>query len=161
MAFSSISPWQIDGEKVGTMADFIFLGSKFTADGDWSHKIKRRLLLRRQIMTNLDSVLKSRAIILLTNVHIVKAMVLPPAMDRYESWTIKKDEGQRTSLVAQLVKNLPAVQKTWVWSLGWEDPMEKGKATHSSILAWKIPWYSPYTVRKESDMTDWRSFSYS
>ena len=83
--------WQIDGETVETVTDFIFLGSKITADGDCSHEIKRRLLLRRKVMTNLDSVLKSRDITLPTKVHLVKAMVFPVVMYGCESWTIKKE----------------------------------------------------------------------
>ena len=92
MAFGPNTSWQIDGEKVETVPDFIFLGSKITADGDCSHEIKRYLLLGRKAMTNLDSILKSRDIILLTKVCIVKAMVFPVVMYRYESWTIKKAE---------------------------------------------------------------------
>ena len=82
----------IEGETVETVTDFIFGGSKFTADGDCSHEIKRRLLPGRKLMTNLDSILKSRDITLPTKVHIVKAMVFPVVMYRYESWTIKKSE---------------------------------------------------------------------
>ena len=92
MASGPITSWQIDGETVETVTDFIFLGSKITADGDCSHEIKRRLLLGRKVMTNLDSILKSRDITLLTNVHLVKAMVLPVVMYRCESWTIKNSE---------------------------------------------------------------------
>ena len=92
MAFSPITSCQIDGEKVETVSDFIFLGSKITADGDFSHEIKRRLLLGRKVMTNLDSILKSRDITLLTKVHLVKATVFPVIKYRYESWTIKKAE---------------------------------------------------------------------
>ena len=84
--------WQIDGEKVETVPDFIFLGSQITADGDCSHEIKRYLLFGRKAMTNLDSILKSRDSTLPTNVCIVKAMVFPVVMYRYESWTIKKAE---------------------------------------------------------------------
>ena len=87
-----ITSWQIVGE---TMADFIFLGSKITADGDWSHEIKRHLLLGRKVMTNLDSILKSRDMTLPTKVHLVKAMVFPVVMYGCESWTIKKAECQR------------------------------------------------------------------
>ena len=83
---------EIDGKTVETVADFIFLGSKNTADGDCSHEIKRRLLLGRKIMTNLDSILKSREIALPTKVHLVKAMVFPEVVYGCESWTIKKDE---------------------------------------------------------------------
>ena len=92
MASGPITSWQIDGETVETVADFIFLGSKITADGDCSHEIKRSLLLERKIMTNLDSILKSRDITLATKVHLVKAMVFPVVMYGCESWTIKKAE---------------------------------------------------------------------
>ena len=92
MASGAIILWQIDGGKMETMADFIFLGSKITADGDCSPEIKRRLLLGRETMTNLDSILKSRDITLVTKVHIVKATVFPLVIYRYESWTIKKAE---------------------------------------------------------------------
>ena len=91
MASGPITLWQIDGETVEAVADFIFGGSKITADGDFSHEIKRRLLLRRKVMTNLDSILKNRDIILPTKVHLVKAMVFP-VMFRCESWTVKKAE---------------------------------------------------------------------
>ena len=90
MASGPITSWQIDGEKMETVADFIFLSSKITADGDCSHEIKRCLLLGRTAMTNLDSLLKNTDITLLTKVHLVKAMVFPVVMYRYESWTIKK-----------------------------------------------------------------------
>ena len=92
MASGPITSWQIDGEKMEIMADFIFLSSKITVDGDCSHKIKRHLLLGRKGMTNLDSVLKSRDITLLTKVCIVKAMVFPVATYGCESWIIKKAE---------------------------------------------------------------------
>ena len=95
MASSPITSWQIDRETVETVADFIFLGSKITADGDWSHEIKRHLLLGRKVMANLDSILKSRDITLPTKVHLVKAMVFPVVMYGCESWTIKKAEHQR------------------------------------------------------------------
>ena len=91
MASGPITSWQIDGEKVETVADFIFLGSKITADGDCSHEIKRHLLLGRKVMTNLDSIL-NRDITLPTKVHLVKAMVFPVVMYRCESWTMKKAE---------------------------------------------------------------------
>ena len=96
MASGPITSWQIDRETVETVADFIFLGSKITADGDCSHEIKRRLLLGRKVMTNLDSILKSRDITLSTKVHLVKAMVFPVVMYGCESWTIKKAEYQTT-----------------------------------------------------------------
>ena len=95
MASGPITLWEIDGETVETVADFIFLGSKITADGDCSHEIKRRLLLGRKVMTNLDSIFKSRDITLPTKVHLVKAMVFPIVMGGRESWAIKKAEHQR------------------------------------------------------------------
>ena len=96
---------------------------KTTVNGDYSHEIKRRLLLGRQIMINLDSILKSRDITLLTKVCLVKAIIFP--------WA---------SLVPQTVKHLPTMRETRVWSLGQEDPLEKEIAAHSSALTWKIPW---------------------
>ena len=95
MASGPITSWEIDGEKVETVADFIFLGSQITADGDCSHEIKRHLLLGRKAMTNLDSVLKSRDITLPTKILLVKAMVFPIVMYRCENWTIKEAECQR------------------------------------------------------------------
>ena len=95
MASCPITSWQIDGETVETVADFIFLGSKITADGDCTHEIKRRLLLGRKVMTNLDGILKCRDITLPTNVHLVKAMVFPVVMYGYENWAIKKAECRR------------------------------------------------------------------
>ena len=95
MASGSITSWQIDGETMETVTDFIFLGSKITADGDCSHEIKRCLFLGRKVMTNLDSILKSRDITLPTNICLVKAVVFPVVMYGCESWTIKKAEHQR------------------------------------------------------------------
>ena len=95
MASGPITSWQIDGEKVETVSDFIFLGSKITADGDCSHEIKIHLLLGRKVMTNLDSIFKSRDITLLTKVHLVKAMAFSVIMYGCESWTVKKAEHQR------------------------------------------------------------------
>ena len=92
MASSFIPSWQIDGETMETVTDFIFLGSEITEDGDCSHEVKRHLLLGRKAMTNLDSILKSRHITLPTKVHIIKAMVFPEVMYECESWTIKKAE---------------------------------------------------------------------
>ena len=92
MASGSITSWQIDGETVETVPDFIFLGSKITADGDCSHEIKRHLLLGSKVMTNLDSILKSRDITLSTKVRLVKAVVFPVVMYECESWTIKRAE---------------------------------------------------------------------
>ena len=95
MASSLITSWQIDGETVETVSDFIFGGSKITADGDFSHESKRHLLLGRKVITNLDSILKSRDITLQTKVHLVKAMVFPVVMYGCESWTVKKAECRR------------------------------------------------------------------
>ena len=95
MASSPIISWQIDDERVETVTDFIFLGSKITADGDCSHEIKRRLFLGRKVMTNVDSILKSRDNPLPTKVHVVKAMVFPVVMYGCKSWTIKKAECRR------------------------------------------------------------------
>ena len=99
MASGPITSWQTDGETVETVADFIFGGSKITADGDCSHKIKRCLLLGRKVMTNLDSILKSRDITLPTKVCLVKAMVFPVVMYGCESWTIKKAEAKELMLL--------------------------------------------------------------
>ena len=104
MASGPITSWQIDGETMETVRDFIFLGSKITTDGDWSHEIKRRLFLGRKAMTNLDSILKSRDISLPTKVCLVKAMVFPVVMYGCESWTIKKAKCRRTDAF-----------KLWCW----------------------------------------------
>ena len=96
MASGPTTAWQIDGETTGTVRDFIFLGSKITADGDCSHEIKRHLLLGRKALTNLDSILKSRNITLPTKVHLVKVMVFPVVTYGCEIWTVKKAEHQRT-----------------------------------------------------------------
>ena len=101
MTSSAITSWQIDGETMEKVIDFIFLGSKITADGDCSHEIKRRLLLGRKTMTNQDSILKSRDITLPTKVHLVKAMVFPVVMYRCKSWPIKKAEHLRTDAFKQ------------------------------------------------------------
>ena len=101
MVSGPITSWQIDGKTVETVADFIFLGSKITSDGDCSHEIKRRLLLGRKVMTNLDSILKSRDITLFTKVLLVKAMVFPVVIYGCESWTIKKAERRRINAFEQ------------------------------------------------------------
>ena len=106
MAFGPITSWKIDGETVETVADFILGGSKITADSDCSHEIKRLLLLGRKVMTNLDSIFKSRDITLSTKVHLVKAMVFPVVMYRCESWTVKKAERWRTDAFELLEKTL-------------------------------------------------------
>ena len=99
MASGPITSWQIDGETVERISDFIFLGSKITADGDCSHEIKRHLLLGRKVMTNLDSVFKSRDITLLTKFRLIKTMVFPVVMYGCESWTVKKAERRRIDAV--------------------------------------------------------------
>ena len=109
MASGPITSWQIDGKTMETMTDFIFLSSKITADGDCRQEIKRHLLLGRKAMTNLDSVLKSRAITLLTKVHIIKVMVFPVVMYRCESWTIKK----RLSAKELMPSNCGAREDSW------------------------------------------------
>ena len=106
MAFGPVTSWQIDGETVETVSDFIFGGSKITADGDCSHEIKRRLLLGRKVMTNLDSILKSRDITLPTKVRLVEAMVFPVVMYGCESWTVKKAEHRRCFSTVVLEKTL-------------------------------------------------------
>ena len=113
MASGSITSWQIDGETVETVADFIFLGSKVTADGDCSNEIKRRLLLGRKVMTNLDSILKSGDITLPTKVRLVKAMVFPVVMYGRESWTIKKAECRRIDAF-----------ELWCWRRLFESPLD-------------------------------------
>ena len=112
MAFSPISSWQIDGKTVETVRDFIFLGSKITADGDCSHDIKRHLLLGRKAMTNLDSILKNRDITLTTNICLLKSMVFPVVIYGCESWTIKKAESRRID-----------VFKLWRWR-SLESPLD-------------------------------------
>ena len=126
MASGLITSWQIDGETVGTVTDFIFLGSKITADGDWNHKIKRRLLLGRKAMTNLDSILKSRDITLPTKVRLVKAMVFLVVMYGYESWTIKKAEPQRIDAF-----------ELWCWRGLWRVP-------------WTARWSNKYILKEIS-----------
>ena len=130
MASSPITSWQIDGETVEIVADFIFLGSKITADGDCSHEIKRHLLLERKVMTNLDSILKSRDITLPTKVHPVKAMVFPVVMYGCESWTIKKAEHRRIDAF-----------ELWCWkrllSIPWT-----ARRSNQSILTEISPEYS-------------------
>ena len=130
MASSPITSWQIYGVTVETVTDFIFGGLKITADGDCSHEIKRRLLLGRKVMTNLDSILKSRDITLLTKVHIFKAMVFPVIMYGCESWAIKKTEHQRIDAFEQ-----------WCWRrhlrISWT-----ARRSNQSILKEISPKYS-------------------
>ena len=130
MASGPITSWQIDGETVETVTDFIFLDSKTIADGDCSHEIKRCLLLGWKAMTNLDSILKSRDITLLTKVHILKAMVFPVVMCGCESWTIKKAECQRTDAF-----------KLWCWGRRLRVPWTAGRSSQS-ILKEINPEYS-------------------
>ena len=113
MSSSLITPWQIDGETMETERDFILGGSKITTDGDWSHDIKRRLLLGRKALTNLDSIFKSRDITLPTKVRLVKAMVFPVVMYGCESWTIKKSEHQRIDAF-----------ELWCWKKTLESPLD-------------------------------------
>ena len=117
MASGPITSWQIDGETVETVTDFVFLGSKITADGDWSHEIKRHLLLGRKIMTNLDSILKSRDITLPTKVCLVKAMVFPVVMYGCESWTVRKAECWRIDAL-----NCGVGEDSWESFGLWGDP---------------------------------------
>ena len=122
MASGPITSWQIDGETVETVADFLFLGSKITADGDCSHEIKRHLLLRRKVITNLDSILKSREITLPTKVHLVKAMVFPVVMYGCESWTIRKAEHQRIDAF-----------KLWCWRRVSRVPWTARRSNQSTL----------------------------
>ena len=130
MVSGPITSWQINGETMETVRDFIFGGSKITADGDCSHEIKRRLLLRRKVMTNRGSILKSRDITLPTKIHLVKAMVFPVVMYGCESWTIKKAECQRID-----------VFEPWCWIRLLRVPWT-AKRSNQSILKEIIPEYS-------------------
>ena len=122
MASVPITSWEIDGETVETVSDFIFLGSEITADGDCSHEIKRRSLLGRKVMTNLDSILKSRDITLPTKVHLFKAMAFPVVTDGCENWTIKKAECQRIHAF-----------ELWCWRRLWRVPWT-ARRSNQSIL---------------------------
>ena len=130
MAFSPITSWQIDGETVETVTDFIFGDSKITADGDYSHEIKRHLLLGRKVMTNLDSILKSRDVTLPTKVCLVKAMVFPVAMYGCKSLTLKKAEHQRIDAF-----------ELWCWRRFLRVPW-KARRSNQSILKETSPEYS-------------------
>ena len=130
MAFSLITSWQIDGETMEIVTDFIFLGSKITADGDCSHEIKRRLLLGRKAMTNLDNTLKSRDITLPTKVYLVKTMVFPGVVCGCESWTIKKAKHQRID-----------VFELWCWRRLLRVPWT-ARRSNQSILMEINPEYS-------------------
>ena len=122
MASGPITSWEIDGETVETVTDFIYEGSKITADGDCSREIKRRLLLGRKVITNLDSILKSRDITLPTKVHLVKAMVFPVVMNGCESWTIKKAEHQRMDAF-----------ELWCWRRLLRIPWTARRSNHSIL----------------------------
>ena len=122
MASGPITSWQIDGETMETVSDFIFLGSKITVDGDCSHEIKRHLLLGRKVMTNLDSILKSRDITLPTKVCLVKAMVFPLLMYGCESWAIKKAEQRRTDAF-----------ELWCWRRLWRVPWTTRRSSQSIL----------------------------
>ena len=130
MASGPITSWQIEGETVETVSDFIFLGSKITADGDCSHEIKRRLLLGRKVMTKLDSILKTRDITLPTKVHLFKAMVFPVVTYGCESWTIKKAEHQRIDAF-----------ELWCWRIFLRVPWT-ARRSNQSILKEISPEYS-------------------
>ena len=125
MASGPIASWEIDGEAVETLSDFIFLGSKITADGDCSHEMKRRLLLGRKVMTNLDSILKSRDITLPTKVHLVKAMVFPVVMYGCESWTVKKAECRKIDAFElwcwRSLSRVPWTARRSVLGVHWKD----------------------------------------
>ena len=122
MASGPITSWEIDGETVEAVSDFILGGSKFTADGDCSHEIKRHLLLGRKVMTNLDSILKSSDITLPTKVHLVKAMVFPVVMCGCESWTMKKAEHRKIDAF-----------KLWCWRRLLGVPCTAGRSSHSIL----------------------------
>ena len=122
MASSPITSWQIDGETVEAVSDFVFLGSKITVNGDYSHEVKRRLLLGRKVMVNLDSILKTRDITLPTKVHLVKAMVFPVVMYGCESWSIKKAECRRIDAF-----------ELWCWRRLLRDPWTV-RVSNQSIL---------------------------
>ena len=130
MASGPITSWEIDGETVETVSDFIFLGSKITADGDCSHEIKRHLLLGRKVMTSLDSILKSRDITLPSKVHLVNAMVFPVVMYGCESWTVKKAECQRID-----------PSELWCWRRLLRVPWT-ARRSNQSILKEISPWCS-------------------
>ena len=122
MASGPITSWEIDGETVETVSDFVFWSSKITADGDCSHEIKRCLLLGRKVMTNLDSIFKSRDITWPTKVRLLKAIVFPVVMYGYESWTVKKAEPRRTDAF-----------ELWCWRRFWRLPWTAGRSNQSIL----------------------------
>ena len=129
MVSNPITSWQIDGKAVERVADFIFLGSKITADGDCSHEIKRCLLLGRKVMINLDSILKSRDITLPTKVCLAKAMAFPVVMHGYENWTIKKVEHQRIDAF-----------ELWCWRRLLRVPWTARRSNHAKRSVLKVHW---------------------
>ena len=147
MASSAITSWEIDGETVETVSDFIFRGSKITADGDCSHEIKRCLLLGRKVMTNLDSIFKSRDITLPTKVHLVKAMVFPVVMYGCESWAVKKAECWRTDAFElwcwrRFLPVRPKGDQSWVFIKDWfwSGNFNTLATWFEELTPWKRPW---------------------
>ena len=150
MASSPITSWQIDGEKVETVINFLFLDSKITVDSDCSHQIKRRLLLGRKAMKNLDNIIKSRDIILLAKVHIVKAMIFPVVMYSCESWTIKEAECQRIDVFElwcwRRLLRVPWTARRWnqlfqrksILNIHWKDWCRSGSC--NTLATW---WEEP------------------
>ena len=151
MASGPITSWEIDGEIVETMSDFIFGGSKITADGDCSHEIKRRLLLGRKVMTNLDSILKSRDIALPTKVHLVKAMVFPVVMYGCETWTVKKAERRRIdALELWYWRRLLRVPWTARRSKSILKEISPGCSLEGLMLKLKFQYFGPLMRRADS-----------
>ena len=143
MASGPITSWEIDGETMETLSDFIFLGSKIIADGDCSHEVKTRLLLGRKVMTNLDSILKSRDITLPTKVHLVKAMVFPVVMYECESWTVKKAEHQKIDAFElwcwrRLLRSNQSILQEISPGCSWEGPMLKLKLQYFGHLMRRV-----------------------
>ena len=175
MASGPTTSWQIDGETMETVTDFIFLGSKTTADGDWNHVIKRHLLLGRKVMTNLDNILKSRDITLPTKVHIVKAMVFPVIMYGCESWTVKKAEYQRIDAfdlwcwrrllrVPWTARSNQSIPRKSVLNIHWKDWC--WSCSFSTLATWceeLTPWKRPWCWERlksggEGDDRGWDSW---
>ena len=164
MASGLITSWQIDGETVETVANFIFLGSRIAADSDCSHEIKRHLLLGRKVMTDLDSLLKSRGITLSTKVHLVKAMVFPVVMCGCESWTIKKAECQRIDAFELWCLDCEEIQpvhpkgdQSWVFIGGTDVEAEAlilWPPDAKSWLIWKDPDAGKDWGQEEKGMTE-------
>ena len=149
MASAPITSWQIDGE---TVADFIFLGSKITADGDFSHEIKRHLLLGRNVMSNLDSILKNRDITLSTKVHLVKAMVFPVVMYGCESWTIKKAERRRIDAF-ELCCWRRLLRVPWTAGRSYQSIVEEispGCSLEGLMLKLKLQYFGPLIWKADS-----------